>query len=397
MDVAQLVRRLRPAELYAFDALVAAIAVLICLTATFEAPGDGRPTEPVWVSVLTGLAIGLPIAVRRRWPTSVAVIVTAASSFAFVTEFIPPFASPGVILPLVLAFYTFGTVSRDTPGFTIQTICAVLISVGLSLPDLWTHHAGPPEDVPSDALTAFFGMLVVMPAFILGFAIGERRSQNAQRSDQARREAVMAERLRLARELHDVIAHTVTLMVVKASIGNVVAETDPAEARDALRVIEKTGRSAMVEVRRVLDMLRDETPDGPMPGLDDLPGLVEQASAGDARVTLTVDRPATAAISESVQLAVYRIVQEAVTNVVKHAAPAHCRVSVVVGGEDIRVDVDDDGRRTPRAGGAGHGLIGMRERVALHGGSFSAGPRDGGGFSVTALLPVTGHEREDGS
>ncbi|WP_436535143.1 sensor histidine kinase [Actinoplanes sp. HUAS TT8] len=391
MNAAQLIRRLRPVELYGLDTVAAVTVVLICFTAAMATPADHRPTEPVWASVLTALAIGLPIAVRRRWPTAVAIIVTVAASLGLGLEFIPSFAAPGPACALILAFYTFGGAVRDARAFLVEGVCCFLITVGMSGPMLFARHTGPPPDAPSELLSLFFGALMIAPSAILGFAIGERRAQNALRSEQLRREAAIEERLRLARELHDIIAHTMTLIVVKASIGNHVAETNPAEARDALQVIEKTGRAAMYEVRKVLDMLREDTPFAPTPGLGDLPKLVEMASAGDASVTLTVDRPEGSAVDgipESVQLAVYRIVQEAVTNVVKHAAPAHCQVVVMVGAQDVRVEVSDDGKRPVRVGAVGHGLIGMRERVALHGGTFSAGPRDGGGFSVTALLPV---------
>jgi signal transduction histidine kinase len=392
MDAAQVIRRLRPIELYVLDAVGAAIVVLICLAGAIEAPRDGHPAEPGWVSALTAVAIGLPIAVRRRWPFAVAVTVTVASSIALGAEVIPSFAAPGPAVALVLAFYTLGAAVRDARAFLIQGACCFLISAGMAGPTFFGDRM-PSPDSPPPWLTLLLCALMIAPSAILGFAIGERRAQNAQRSEQLRREAAIEERLRIARELHDIIAHTMTLIVVKASIGNHVAESHPAAARDALQVIEKTGRAAMYEVRKVLDMLREDTPYAPTPGLDDLPRLVEMASAGEASVTLTVDCPDETAvdrISESVQLTVYRIVQEAVTNVVKHAAPAHCQVTVLVGTDDIRVEIKDDGQRPVRAGGSGQGLIGMRERAALHGGTFSAGPRNGSGFCVTALLPVGG-------
>ncbi|GIE56153.1 signal transduction histidine kinase [Actinoplanes octamycinicus] len=395
MDAARLVRRFRPVEWYVLDVLAAAGAVLISYAGALDAPMDRQPIEPGWLSWVAALAIGLPVAVRRRRPAAVAVIVTVAAAAALGTEIIPTFAAPGPAGALALVFYTVGLSVPARRALLVVAICVVLMSAGMVAPTILAGPAGPPQDAPSTLLSAVFGALIIAPSAILGFAIAERRARHAARGEQDRRAAVLAERLRLARELHDVIAHTMTVIVVKASIGNHVAETDPAEARDALRVIEKTGRAAMAEVRGVLDMLREDAPYAPTPGLDDLPGLVESAAVSDARVTLTVDRAPAAAVSESVQLAVYRIVQEAVTNVVRHAAPAHCRVNVVVGPEQIRVEVDDDGTRPPGGTGSGHGLIGMRERVALHGGTFRAGPRAGGGFSVRALLPVTARERGD--
>ncbi|GIF16985.1 sensor histidine kinase [Actinoplanes teichomyceticus] len=393
MDAAQLIRRLRPTELYLLDTVAAVAVSFVCLLAALAAPVDGRPAEPGWLSLIAALVIALPIAARRRWPYPVAITVTVATALALAIEVIPSFAAPGPACALALAFYTFGAAARDRRAFAVEAACSFLIGLGMVVPMLLAGHSDPAPDSPSAILAVLFGGLVIGPSAILGFAIGERRAQNAQRSEQLRREATIQERLRLARELHDIIAHTMTLIVVKASVGNHVAEADPAEARDALRVIEKTGRAAMLEVRKMLDTLREETSFAPTPGLDDLPELVELASLGDARVTLTVERPEGAAAAEmpdSVQLAVYRIVQEAVTNVVKHAAPAHCQVTVMVGCSDVRVEVTDDGKREPTMNRTGHGLIGMRERVALHGGTFDAGPRAGGGFSVTALLPLGG-------
>jgi signal transduction histidine kinase len=383
--------------LYGLDVVAAGLVVLVCLAAAIEAPA-GRPAEPGWASALTALVIGLPIAVRRRWPTSVAIIVTIAASLAFSLEFIPSFAAPGPACALVLAFYTFGGAVRSARAFLIDAICCFLISAGLGGPMLFAQHSGPPPDAPSSVLTLFFGTLVIAPSAVLGFAIGERRAQRVLRNEQLRREVAIEERLRLARELHDIIAHTMTLIVVKAAVGNHVAEASPQEARDALRVIESTGRGAMLEVRRVLDMLREDTPYAPTPGLDDLPRLAQQATMGGVDVRLEVHREAAeegagaegGGASEAVGLAVYRIVQEAVTNVVKHAAPARCDVTVVVGAEEVTIEVQDDGRRQTKVGGVGHGLIGMRERVGLHGGTFEAGPRADGGFAVTASLPLGG-------
>jgi len=221
--------------------------------------------------------------------------------------------------------------------------------------------------------------------------VRERRVATVRAAAHLTRQAVDEERLRIARELHDAVAHSMSLIVVKAAIANHVADRDPAQARDALRVIETTGRDALAELRRALGMLREEeVPLVPTPGIDALPGLAEQAAAvGGVDVALEVRGEA--AVPEAVGRSVFRIVQESLTNVVRHAGPARCRATVVVdGGRDggeVRIDVVDDGQGGDRPPGQGHGLIGMRERVAVHGGHFSAGPRAGGGFAVTARLP----------
>lgn len=316
-------------------------------------------------------------------------MVAVASFVALGSQTVPAFAAPGPACALALAFYTFGTRARGRAAVAIGAGCVALVGCAFAGPIVF---AGPPAD-SSLVLASMFAGLAAASAATLGFAIGERRAQDARRHEQMLRQAAAEQRLMLSRDLHDIIAHTMTLIVVKASIGNHVAEASPAEARDALRVIETTGRAAMYEVRKVLGMLRADTPYAPAPGLDDLQELASQASTGGASVTLDVDHRAGSApgrMPDSVGLAVYRIVQEAITNVVKHAAPAHCHVSVVVDTDEVRVDVNDDGKRRPVAAGTGYGLTGMRERVALYGGTFSAGPRTGGGFAVTARLPVGG-------
>ncbi|MBN6033814.1 ATP-binding protein [Amycolatopsis sp. 195334CR] len=211
------------------------------------------------------------------------------------------------------------------------------------------------------------------------------RAREARREVQRAEEALSGERLRIARELHDVVAHSMSLIAVKAAVANHVAEQDPGEARDALRIIEETSRGTLTELRRLLGVLR--SPDGaelaPTPGIDDLGKLADHAREAGIEVTMRVDR---SELPESLRLSVHRIVQEALTNVVKHAAAKHCEVVVSVDERDLRIEVTDDGRG-PGAGSGGHGLIGMRERVMMYGGAFEAGAAPGGGFRVSARLP----------
>ena len=209
------------------------------------------------------------------------------------------------------------------------------------------------------------------------------------------RAAVAAEGLRIARELHDVVAHAMSVVAVQAGVGRHVIDTDVDAAREALGVIETTSRGSLVEMRRMLGVLRhgDEAAAlRPMPGLADVPDLVADTRRAGLGVTLDASG-VTGELPAGVDLAVYRVVQESLTNVLKHGGPvAHVRV--VRGADRVEVEVTDDGaaqgsvgRDAPGPGG-GHGLLGMRERVALFGGSFEAAQRPGGGFRVHASLPV---------
>jgi signal transduction histidine kinase len=256
-----------------------------------------------------------------------------------------------------------------------------------------TVAAGPTE---VDAV------LIVAGSWLLGHYVRTRRllvaelEQRAadlerQREEQAGR-AVAEERLRIARELHDVLAHTMSTVAVQAGTGRLVSADHPDAALAALAAVETTARSAMDEMRQILTVLRaDDSPGAavtPTPGLDDLPALVTQVGETGIDVDVHVSgepRP----VPTGVGLAVYRIIQEALTNVIKHAGPAHASVLLRYTEDDMLVEVRDDGHAsTPDVAAGGHGLIGMRERAAVHGGELTAGPDPDGGFMVRARLPV---------
>ncbi|MEH1098370.1 sensor histidine kinase [Micromonospora sp. CPCC 205561] len=380
MTALLLTRRLRPAELATVDAaLSVAVGGLLCPYAALESPLHGGVREPLWVSVLVGMALGLPLAVRRRWPVTAAVVISSVAAVALITGVIPNYAAAAPALAIGLSFYTVAVATSTRRSRFCAVGCLALVSVALVLTagDLWSRSGA-----------VVYAVVMIAPAWVIGWLVRERRALAARQGEHLVRQAAAEERLRVARELHDVVAHTLSLIVVKAAVANHVAEADPREAGAALRVIEETGRNALTDVRRVLGVLREGTPYAPTPGLAELPVLAQQAAIGGVDVRLDVHREEPAgAVPESVGLAVYRIMQEAVTNVVKHAAPATCRATVTVTPREVRVEVTDDGRRPVLTGGEGHGLIGMRERVALHGGEFRAGPRPDGGFAVTASLP----------
>ncbi|NUR89781.1 MAG: sensor histidine kinase [Nonomuraea sp.] len=328
------------------------------------------------VAFATPLALGVPLAVRRLWPRTVLWLVLAVGVAAGVLGVVEaPYLSPA------FAAYLAALVERrdtrvPTIGAAVAAGFALLLLVVAGSPTGWQRGMG-------DLIT---GVAVVGAAWTVGRAVRERRIYAARNAERLAERAVAEERLRIARELHDVVAHSVGVIAVKAGVANHVLRTRPEEAHDALKVIETASRSAMTEMRQLLGVLRSgEAPLGPAPGLDGIPELVERARLAGVEVTAEIG---VSRLPEGLGLSVYRIVQEALTNVVKHAAPARCRVSLREEGGAVAVEVVDDGPgRRVLPGSGGHGLVGMRERVLLYGGALEAGPLPERGFRVRASLP----------
>ncbi len=223
-------------------------------------------------------------------------------------------------------------------------------------------------------------------------ALRERNELLVREREERARQAVAAERLRIARELHDVVAHAMSVIAVQAGVGHHVAATQPMEAQRALEVIETTSRQALTEMRRLLGVLRQDGQSrseiSPSPGLQDVPALISQAADGGLTAHLSSGRADD--VPPGVGLTAYRIVQEALTNAIKHGGP-HADVTLDYTADAISVEVVNDASaqhaRGPHVVTPGHGLIGMRERVAVFCGDFSASPRPGGGFRIAARLP----------
>ncbi|MFJ9697081.1 sensor histidine kinase [Kitasatospora sp. NPDC101183] len=236
-----------------------------------------------------------------------------------------------------------------------------------------------------------FGAVTAI-AWLIGNTVHQGRAHSEALRGQAAAQAITAERLRIARELHDMVAHSIGIIAIQAGMGRRVMDTQPAETRTALDAIETTSRETLAGLRRMLGALRQaEAEAAPLevaPGLAELDRLVTRTAGAGVRVALTRSGEARA-LPPEVDLAAYRIVQEAVTNVVKHSGTRDCHVSVEYGAGGLALSVVDLGTGAPHSGtGTGYGLAGMRERVALLHGEFSAGPRLEGGFRVAARLPL---------
>ena len=239
-----------------------------------------------------------------------------------------------------------------------------------------------------------FGLFVIFLVWYIGRRIrfrGERAEQLEREQTAEARRAVAEERTRIARELHDVVAHRVSLMTVQAGAAKTVAADDPEGALQAMEAVEQAGRQALDELRHLLGVLRPDAEVevlGPQPGLAEVPRLVDQFGEAGLEVSLTIDGVQTD-LPARVDLFAYRIVQEALTNVLKHAG-SHARTEVRVGTDNhgVEIEVLDNGHGATILPRSGHGIVGMRERALLLGGSLDTGPRPGGGFQVVAYLPI---------
>ena len=467
-----LTKRLKPRHWTALDYVVGAVFGLILfatirhsLVAAIEAPYGFVPFRPVsltWPLVLfLVFAAVMAVAIRRRQPTlmlgvllvgSVAVTtLTGPENGGVVTYFLPV----GYVLYLVAATYKH----RRAAARVLIAVFATLVTDTVLLYLTGGGYLGRGGMVEV--------ALCVIIAWFTGYIVRQRRRYALRLQDEAASKAVAEERLRIARELHDVVAHSMSVIAVQAGYGQYVIDTQPADARDALGAIQATSREALDEMRRMLGALRQayETdqrevaaraardpgtgadvgagvgapaggsaggsaddsagdaggaPLSPAPGLGDLDRLISRTASAGVRVDVTRCGPPRN-LPASLDLSAYRIVQEALTNVVKHARTSSCRVLIGYGQDELVLEVTDNGAGLPAMAGAGvlgnslalagggparlaesstpgwsapdvagsgHGIIGMRERVSLLGGEFSAGPLPGYGFQVSAHIPL---------
>ncbi|HEY1178585.1 MAG TPA: sensor histidine kinase [Phytomonospora sp.] len=341
-----------------------------------------RPNPDLADLTLRVLVVVLPAGLLRRWPLPGTAVMLAAFFLCGPSDsWDPTFVQ--VIALQAAAGYVAATrrplVSLTAAGLTFTGLLAAAFLNYL-----------PNPQVSQAPATILVGVLIAVTAWIIGNSVRMRRKYG----EALRERAVTEERLRIARELHDMISHSIGVIAIQAGVGGRVIDSQPAEARNSLATIEATSRETLAQLRRTLGSLRRSAAApaefDPAPGLADLERLVESTGAAGVRVELHRlgrARP----VPADIDLSAYRIIQEALTNVVRHAGTDTCRVTVEYREGDLLIDITDDGRGTAAASpGAGFGIAGMRERVSMLFGEFSAGPRPEGGFGVTArlLLPA---------
>src|SRR3954451_22103399 len=377
------------------------VAVAACLITALELGLGSGIQGPAWVNAVGAVGSTLPIALRRRWPLGAVLAVGGAVVFqeALNGDLLENTISPIVSYPLVV--YGVAAYCERRRAFVGLVVALVLVWVVVLIED---HSEG------GDFL---FTALLVFGPWLVGRIVaarGELAMELRDKADRLEREqekqaqlAVAHERARIARELHDVVAHNVSVMVVQSAAARRMIDHDASKAKDALASVEQTGRSALREMRRVVGMLggRDEELSlAPQASVEELDWLIERAREAGLDVDLTIEGKKKR-LESGVNLSAFRIVQEALRNTLKHAGPARAQVTLRYGDHDVEVDVSDNGSgvRAPADNGAvtGHGLLGMRERVAMLGGEIEAGYRKDGGFGVHAKLPLEREEHRYGS
>ncbi|MGZ4608917.1 MAG: sensor histidine kinase [Actinomycetes bacterium] len=374
------------------DALLGAVFAVVAVLEIWVPFSSAVGTGSQGWSTVVAVSLGAAVALRRRWPLGVAAVVLLGWPVLNELDTLLVLFW-GQFVPLLVIVYSVARHASNRRGLAGAGLAAgTLLYIDLRVPELQQ-----PGEIT-------FHWMVMTIAWVVGHTLRARElraaasEQRAVGAEQAGREraieAVAAERARIARELHDVVAHAVSVMVVQAGAAEQVVDVDPARARQALAAIRTTGSDALTEMRRLVGILRetDEPATGavgslaPQPGVASLQVVLEQARAAGLDVALTVEGDERT-LPAGLDLTVYRVVQEALTNAIRHSGARRVGVRLRYGADTLDVEVQDDGRGAATRG-HGNGLLGMQERVALYGGRLDTASEPGAGFVVRAALPV---------
>ena len=393
MEYLQRVSRIRDlSRTYVVDLLIALLLIAAMHEVLVGRHSPGAPRTTLWF-VLPAIAIlVLPILARRRFPFAPAAHWLLAAGISFVDWRLIPFAISIFVVGLVAAFLLGNLRDPVQAGIGLALVIGGPATVVYKIPG---HSTAELIFIP----------LEFAISWVAGFALRERaeqaeaaegRAAQAERErDAAARIAVAEERVRIARELHDIVAHAVSVMVLQVgAVRHKLPET-LAEDSDALRNVEQAGRTALAEMRRLLAAMRhdgDEAELTPQPGLEGLDSLLEEIGRAGLPVQLHVDGEPVA-LARGIDLSAYRIVQEGLTNALKHARASNAEVTVRYRPDELQIEVRDNGAGSTASDGLGHGLVGVRERVKIYGGEMSSGSVNGSGFILSTRLPLGGELR----
>lgn len=363
--------------------VVGAAVLLTTMIAPTTSPMFIQPRQrfhvDLWARIALAVFIALPIGLARRRPLSVLGLILVES---FLIAMVRQPTWPMLMMTAALVGYIAVVRPRS------YVVGAALVTL-LSWTAQWAALSGAGW-LHALTVKASYAALLIGIAWSIGNSVRQRREYADALRVQAAAQAVVAERLRIARELHDTVAHSIGIIAIQAGAVNRVLETQTPGVKDALNAIETTSRETLAGLRHALGMLREAGPDSPnsvrSPGLANVDQLTRTAAGAGIRVHVHWHGQRRA-LPPDIDLSAFRIIQESVTNVVRHSGSDDCHVNVDFRDEELAIEVVDDGREH-RAAGAGYGIAGMRERVVLLKGHFHAGPRPEGGFKVEARLPV---------
>ena len=381
------------ARRYGFDLLIALGALEIALEVALRDDPAREPTTTRWFTVPAMALVVLSLLGRRRFPFAApAAVWLLAAGLSFLDGRLVGFTATASIAGMVAAFL-LGNLRNDREARVGLTI--VIAAAAIVVYNNPTHAPGELVFIP----------VLFAIGWLAGFALRERsvqaedaeeRALRAERErEAAARLAVAEERARIARELHDIVAHAVSVIVLQ--VGAVRHKLPPTleEDKEALEGVERTGRAALTEMRRLLGAMRQDDQDlelTPQPGLDDLDSLLEEVGRAGLPVRLHVDGDRVP-LPRAIDLSAYRIVQEGLTNALKHAGASRADVTVRYASDEVEIEVRDDGRGVTSTDGLGHGLVGIRERVKIYGGEMSTDSANGAGFVLSTRLPLRGGRR----
>jgi signal transduction histidine kinase len=396
------------ARQYWFELLIAVLAIAGMLELLIGRNSPGAPATSLWFSVPAVAVLVLPLFARRRFPFAApAAYWFMATALTFVDGLLIPFVGSLGVVGLATAFLLGNLRDNRQAGIGLAIVLGCMLIIVDNIPG------------PHTVSLVVFVPLRFVVAWVAGYALRERAEQAeaaemratlaerereaaemratlAERErEAAARIAVAEERARIARELHDIVAHAMSVMVLQVGAVRHKLEQTLEEDRDALGRVEQAGRTALAEMRRLLGAMRrdgDGVELGPQPGLDALDSLVEDVSGAGLPVRVRVDGEPFP-LPRAIDLSAYRIVQEGLTNALKHAHASHADVTLRYRPDELELEVADDGKGPATTNGHGHGLVGIRERVHIYGGEMSAGAAPAGGFILSARLPVDRYQR----
>jgi signal transduction histidine kinase len=388
------VSRLAPlARRHCFDLLVALGAAVAALEVALRNDPGNEPTSSTWFAAPAVAVVILTLLGRRRFPFGApASFWLLAAGISFVDGRLIPFPVT-VYLAGLAAAYLLGSLADVNRGR--EGLLVVVGSAAIIIYNLPGHSTGDLILIPAVFALGWLGGFAFRKRDVQATEAEERAVQAEREREAAARLAVAEERARIARELHDIVAHALSVMVLQVGAVRHKLPELPDEDREALEDVERAGRTALREMRRLLGAMRDRGDEAelePQPGLENLNALVARVRTAGLPVRVDVEGDPVP-LPRALDLSAYRIVQEGLTNVLKHAGASHAEVVVRHGPDALRLEIRDDGHGPARTDGLGHGLVGIRERVKLYDGEMTAGPANGGGFVLSASLRLTDERR----